>query len=449
MRPPAVAVGLALLVATPLRGEEAPRLLNPYERVKNGPPLTNVVHKMEIPWIWTKLRRPDHHPSARMPPLGLADDEARDVLAYLASVSDPGPPGPGWPTWAAKTFEEMSGDEAAEADALVERGKGVWGRARCTICHRVRGPGGGAIGGFVDLRVGGTDLDFASGRLKRGWLYDWIRDPKRYFPRTLMPRYDLTDDEVRGLVEFILRDDSFQPAAPPDGGGPEPQEVLGARADRTSRGRRVIEMSRCVVCHDIRGIPEVLPPQPEDPAPQKGTFEWVVHDRRCLTCHAVSGRGGTYAPDLTGAGSRLQLEWVREFVQRPDLVRPLSQQMPRFNLSAEEGALVADFVAAHLRASAVPDEIPGGKPREDEEARGRELFESKGCRSCHGVGEGPGGVVGPDLADVGGRLRPGALWQHLGSPRARNPHSQEPDLALGGDEARALAVYLSTKRRRR
>ncbi len=36
-------------------GRIATPLYNPYERIKNGPPLTNIFQKAKPEWIWTKL----------------------------------------------------------------------------------------------------------------------------------------------------------------------------------------------------------------------------------------------------------------------------------------------------------------------------------------------------------------------------------------------------------
>lgn len=427
---------LSLLLAAQIGGQETP-LRNAYERPKNGPPLTNVLHKAERSWLWAKVRNPKHHPSARMPEFGFTDDEASDILAYLDSVSDPSSPGIEWPAWANKRFEEMNDDEATEMLDLVDRGKAVWGNARCTVCHVVNGPGGKLIGGFVDLRVGGMDLQIAAAKLKRDWLFRWIKDPKTYFPDTLMPRYRLSDEEIRALVEYILRDDAFQSPA-------------GTPSDRPpgdpSRGKRLMEVSRCVVCHEVRGIPEVLSLSERRVPPQGNTMDWIAHDVRCLSCHTIEGRGGTYAPDLTNVGSRLQADWVREFVQRPDLVRPLSQQMPKFNLSEEEAKAVVEYITTRRIDSRIPAEIPGGPVNERDVEQGREAFRSRGCAACHSTGEGPGGAVGPSLLSVATRLRPGYIWYHLKNPHSVNPYSAEPDYGLSDEEARFLAAYLSTKK---
>ncbi len=430
-------------------GQGAPPY-NPYERPKNGPPLTNVSHKVELSWLSQKLAEPKHHVSARMPDFEFGDDEVLDIMAYLKSIADDPLPARAWPAWTAKGFDEMDDDELDVCFELVDKGKAVWGNARCTICHVVNGPGGELIGGFVDLRVGGIDLQIAGPKLRRDWLYGWIKDPKVYFSDTLMPRYRFSEDELTALVEFILREDAFQP--PEEEEETEKKEDVAKRFEvlddpkRAGRGKALIEMSRCVVCHDIRGIPEVLSlPKPE-PAPAPGSFEFLAYDLRCLSCHAIEGRGATYAPDLTGEGSRLHEQWIAQFVESPDIIRPLSQQMPKLNMTAEEARIIASYLSTSRRDDRIPEDIPGEPVTAEDIQRGREVYQARGCFSCHTTGEGPGGVVGPDLTTVEERMKPGAIWFHIRKPHAVGPYSAEPDYGMTDDEARVLAAYLSRRK---
>ena len=425
-------------------------LFNPYERPKNGPPLTNVFHKVKSPsWFLAKIGNPMSHPAARMPDLKVTDDEVLDIMAYLKSIADPDFAEQHWPAWADKGFEDMDDDELDAMFELTDRGQAVWSNARCSICHRANGPSGEFVGGFVDLRVGGIDLMGTGPKLTRNWLYAWIKEPKVYFPNTLMPRFRLDDADIRALVEYLLRDDAFRPPEDAEADDPERWKVLD-EPQRITHGRQLIELSRCVVCHDIKGIPEILSlPAPDagaGDAPPTGTFEFLAYDLRCLSCHAIDGRGGTYAPDLTGEGSRLLEDWIADFVESPDMIRPLSQQMPKFNLTADEAKIIASYMSTSRRDPRIPERIPGGEITEQKIERGREIFRAKGCLSCHTADAESGGVVGPDLRLVAERLKPGAIWFHLKNPHTVNPYSAEPDYGLPVEDVRALSAYLSTRK---
>ena len=441
-------IGTLLIAIPAVTVAQTVELFNPYERLKNGPPLNDVWHKARPEWLWDKLHNPKHHPSARMPDFTLTDDEVLDVMAFLKASADPSFPSVQWPAWAPKGEDDMTDDEYDAMYELVDEGDSVWRNARCTICHVVEGPGNSLIGGFVDLRVGGIDLQLAGSKLNRDWLYRWIEEPMSYFPETLMPRFRFTDEEIRSLAEFILRDDIFRPDEE-DGGqeqgaaAPPPEWSTLDEPLRAERGEELIESSRCVVCHDIEGMPELYAANERELPPSGENFEFLVYERRCLTCHTVAGRGGTYAPDLTSAGSRLHESWISDFVAAPDLVRPLSQQMPRFNLTEEEARIIASEVSGSFLDALVPADIPEPTVTGDDVQLGAELFSERGCVACHTIGDGPGGIAGPTLGAVADRLQPGYIWHHLTNPRGVNPYSAEPDYGLSDDEARALAAFLS------
>lgn len=440
---PGVILAALALAATP-------DLYNAYERPKNGPPLTNVWHKAKPAWLWTKLHDPKHQSAARMPDFKLADDEVLDIMSFLKAVADSSFPSVQWSAWASKDEDDMSDDEWDAMSALVDKGDVLWRKARCTICHTVEGPADSSIGGFVDLRVGGINLENAASKLKRDWVYQWIKEPMSYFPDTLMPRYRFTHEEIKSLTEFILRDEIFLPDEDEEQeestASPPPQWHLLDDPVRAERGEKLVEIGRCVVCHDIKGIAEVIA-KPERELPPRGeNFEFLVYEIRCLSCHTVAGRGGTYAPNLTTVGSRLHADWITQFVATPDMLRPLSQQMPKFNLTKQEAEIIASEVSRSLRDKLIGGDIPGATVAPEDIQKGAEMFSERGCVACHTTGEGSGGLVGPSLDAVGDRLKSGYIWYHLKNPQGVNAYSAEPDYGLSDDEARLLAAFLSRRK---
>jgi mono/diheme cytochrome c family protein len=419
-----------------VKGSNAPlgEFPNPYERPKQGPPLTNVIYKVDTRWLYNWLKAPEEHdPNAKMPNLKLDDNEIKAVGAYLAGIADQDFPQVEWEPFLLKTEDEMTDGEWERMDALFAEGKQIWSKARCTICHAA-----GGRGGFLKLGVA-FDLSKVAFKVNRNWLYQWIKDPKEYFPETLMPRYRFSDGDLRALVEYILRDDAFSPEEDEESEEEGPVEFsLSKDESLVEEGKRVIELSRCVLCHDIEGIEDMLPvgrkrSQPSD------EFAELLNDVRCLTCHSIQGTGGDYAPDLTYAGSKLKVEWTERFLAAPDMIRPLSQQMPRFNLTEAEAKIAARYIKENF--------VRPGPPIKDEASaspqidQGRGIFRQKGCLSCHLLGE-EGGSVGPDLTDIRERLEPEYIFYHLKHPQQANPYAVEPDYGLSDEEAMALTRFL-------
>jgi cytochrome c2 len=414
-------------------------LEDPYKRPKNGPTLKNVIHKANREWLKRWISNPkDMVPNARMPMLELSDDEIEAVLAYLESIADKEFPKQKWDSYLMKSDEDMSDEEYEKMDELVSGGKGVWGRARCNICHPVKGKGG-----VVGV---GPDLGTIADKVNRDWLYLWIKEPRSYFHYTQMSRYRFDDKELRKLVEFIMRDWDFKPeeeeeevSNKSETNTPEKSSTI-IQGSLVEKGKRIIELKRCFLCHEIEGISELLPiNEKEDTA--KEDFEKLLNDIMCLTCHNIQGKGGTFAPDLTHEGSKLKESWIRDFLQTPDIIRPLLKQMPKFNMSIEEAETTVQFIEKFFVNKKIPiEEYIDVEPTEEEISKGKELYDAKGCRSCHAIGD--GGVVGPNLQKVGDRLENGFIFYHLKDPHLEVPDAVEPNYNLTDEEATAITHFL-------
>jgi cytochrome c1 len=114
-------------------------------------------------------------------------------------------------------------------------------------------------------------------------------------------------------------------------------------------------------------------------------------------------------------------------------------------------ALIATLALAAGADPPVAAADAGGDP-----ARGRAHIARVGCGVCHvipGV-HGPGGVLGPSLAQFGSRLylagslpnRPPVLEQFVRNAPSLVPNTAMPDLPLDEQEARDIAAYLYTLR---
>jgi mono/diheme cytochrome c family protein len=430
---------------------------DPHKRPKNGPTLKNIVHKANKEWLKKWISNPlEMVPNARMPRLMLNDDEIEAVLAYLESIADKELPKQKWDPYLQKSEDDMSDEEYEKMDELVSGGKAVWGRARCNLCHPVKGEGG-AVGV-------GPDLGKISEKINRDWLYLWIKEPKSYFHNTQMARYRFDDTELRHLVEFIMRDWDFKSEEEDEdedeteeseavseeakeneaGEGEETEAIakLSIIPDGTlaEKGKRIMELSRCFICHEIEGISDLLPIPKKDNKTEEG-FEKLLNDIRCMTCHNIQGKGGTFAPELTHEGSKLKETWIKDFLQKPDIIRPLLKQMPKFNITAEEAEAAVKFIEEHFVGDEIPlEKFADLKPTEEEINKGKELYDAKGCRSCHAISD--GGVVGPNLKRVGDRLENGYIFSHLKDPHMEMPDAVEPNYELTDEEATAITHYL-------
>jgi len=188
-----------------------------------------------------------------------------------------------------------------------------------------------------------------------------------------------------------------------------------------------------------------------------------VAQRNCLTCHAspaaLTATGAAKmpelardAPRLTGAGSRLQQDWVAAWIADPTALRnkttmPAALAHLPAERRAAEAADLAAYVASLKSGDTATGPAGGGHAAPAGEKlieKGEILFEDRGCIACHRFTP-PGEDDEYDrvsLHFVGAKFHAGALKSFLLDPRANYRWSRMPHPRLQPDEAAALAAHL-------
>lgn len=221
----------------------------------------------------------------------------------------------------------------------------------CFSCHE--------IPGFEGLTFRGPSLASIGYKVRSGWLAVWLHDPKAYLPQSKMGNFRLSTQEITSLQAFLLS----QRAQPPlDSTG-----IDWKRAD-AANGRA------------------------------------LFGELRCVSCHAVNGRGGTMGPELTKIGDKVQRDWLFSYLKDPHRVQP-DTPMLQYRLTDEQLRDLTSFLFDEYGSAAAATEPP---PVTYQDARlvaeGRAVFERRGCTSCHRL---PGfkdtGRIGPSLAGIADR----------------------------------------------
>ncbi len=358
-----------------------------------GPELTHVGAKTSRDWLYTWLRDPHRlQPKTLMPRFRFADEEARDVAAYLASELAEPPP------------DFVAGPEPPPA-ALADEGRRVFEKRGCYSCHDLEGfaklarigPKLSAIGDRV-LETAALDARHVAPTLPN-WIHTKVRTPDAVLEGARMPTFGFDEKDGAALAVALLS--------------------LRAR-----------EMPAARTTHD-----------PSRPAwePQ-GEMGALVRRYRCLSCHSVQGTGGTLSTvALDRIGSQLTREHVESFVQKPYGIRvSLPSRMPQLGVTAAEAKTIAGYLATVMIDDAVEGEVPRDAATVE---RGRALFARDGCAACHIAGE-KGGYVGPELNGSAARLKPGWTVSWLMTPQKWRPGTLEPDTGRSREEAEALAAYV-------
>lgn len=143
----------------------------------------------------------------------------------------------------------------------------------------------------------------------------------------------------------------------------------------------------------------------------------ALYNRSCTMCHGLDGAAGDRAPAL-GA----QRRYLRS--TPADLYDAIKNGIPGTGMpgsplpQADANRIVAYILS--LRATALDVEVAGNRER------GRAIFAGKGgCSGCHMV-NGQGGVIGPDLSNLGAERSLAAIRDALTVSKPTPPRGYAP-----------------------
>jgi len=226
----------------------------------------------------------------------------------------------------------------------LEGARGAWRGARlfeakaCDGCHVAdTASGGGRLG--PDLSRIGDELGLA--RIAQA-----IADPSADLPDTRMPRYPLSDSQVRSLAYYLK--------------------------SRVERPNHVTPMMLQARKGGPSGEVREVPPQQE-----------LLSQARCLACHRFGEEDGRIAPDLSHIGALRDRDYLADFLRSPASRIP-GAHMPPARLPGSWEAPLTDFLA---RAR-------GPLHHEDPKHLYMEL-----CQRCHAANGDGRGLIHRNLAD--------------------------------------------------
>ncbi len=245
--------------------------------------------------------------------------------------------------------------EALATGRQLREGRELLASLRCLKCHA---PGSldllRAASSMPELATDAPDLADAGVRLNVEWMARWISDPKSLRPTATMPRmlHDQPEAKARDIAAYLatLGAESKSVASP-------------AAADLVAGGGRLFANLGCVGCHTL--------PSNDD---------WAKDPKRV---------------PLRLVGAKWQPKALVAFLQQPDRHYAWIK-MPNFHLTTAE----ATKLAAYLTSS-TPVKMTTADPAPGDPARGRALFASVGCASCHALPGVVDALKAPALAAIG------------------------------------------------
>jgi mono/diheme cytochrome c family protein len=360
-----------------------------------APELTRAGSKLNADWVFEWIKNPRaFRPTTKMPSLRLTDQEARDITAYLMTLKDD------------RKFEQKK--LSMDDPDLIKKGDKLIREYGCAGCHVIKGMEkeskvSVALSNFGKKRV--DELDFGDTKVPHTW-DDWVfgklKDARQYTTERIiskMPVFALADSEIV-VLRTLLRGMTKEVPEP------EYQQAFDKRVQSTEAGRKLVSYYNCINCHQIEEI--------------GGSIKAVLDDEAMAP------------PYLLPEGSKVQENWLHDFLKMPTPIRPwLNIRMPSFQLTDQEITTISKyFLALHSKELELRDYQPT-QPDPKYLSVGKTLFNDLQCLSCHYTGRVPEGKtpadLAPNLALSKTRLKPEWIAEWIARPDSIQPGTRMPN----------------------
>ncbi|MFZ0732124.1 MAG: c-type cytochrome [Candidatus Sulfotelmatobacter sp.] len=256
-------------------------------------PVTQLIFLSGMPhtlpdYISGKIKQPRaFSPGLKMPQYTFTPSQIDSLTTALLSLNERSTTLP--PSLAVSATPESDYQPAGKAGKLMND-------LACLSCHRIAGHGG-------DMA---PDLTWEGSSVQREWLAQFFKNPGTLRPALIrrMPRFNLTDDEVNELTDYIMT--VYQsPAVDRDS-----MPLSGYSQGKVELGKQLFY----------------------------GKYA-------CQSCHIVDTKTdkGYIGPTLTQVGSRLTAAWIYQWMKNPQALRPGTIE-PNRAMSDEDAAAVTAFL---------------------------------------------------------------------------------------------------------
>ena len=371
-----------------------------------APSLTYTGSKINRGWLIKWLKNPkDYLPKTRMPRFDLSDKEIGYVADYLMSAARRAPAFP-------------TGDDAGGGinNSLTEEGENLFNALGCPGCHKINGKGN-------DF---GPGLSNIGGKVKSDWLYEFLRKPKSYDPKTIVPDFRIPEKEIPALATYLMslkkneKPGPLTPSLSPD--------KRGGILEGVEKGKKIVRDYGCTGCHEIETLSFQYNAPELDGIGDKRVDELVFNNLNDVE------------KTLTG--------WLEVKVREPGRFATdrIVTRMPDYNFNDEQTKALVAFLLS------IKDKSVSLKYRKTlidpdrAEMRGGKILEKYNCTGCHKI-NGKGGDIGPELTYEGKKSRPEWLFAFLKRPYKIRPapilKAGMPDFNLSDEEVNTIIEYLS------
>lgn len=378
---------------------------------KIGPELNQLPAKTKPEWLFRWVRNPkDYNPHTRMPNFRFTDEQAEAITAFL------------WNIGKESTYRPQKG---ISAGGNAERGKQLVNTIGCKGCHvvgddeRMRQ----ARGFSYDIA---PELSRAASKLDPDWIFEWIKNPRKYRPDTRMPSLRLTDQEAKDIVAYLgtLKDNRQF----------EQKKLMLDSPELITKGDKLVREYGCHGCHAIKGT-----------------------EKESRVSVALSNIGRKRVDELDFGDTKIPHTWDDFIFNKIKDARIFTtdriiSKMPVYSLADSEIVALRTLLRGFTKEQPEPEyHKPFDKHQQAIES-GRRLTQYYNCINCHQIEEIGGtikatleeeGMEPPYLFPTGAKVQ--ELWLHdfLKNPTTIRPWLQirMPTFSLTDDEISTIQKY--------
>ncbi len=285
------------------------------------------------------------------------------------------------------------------------RGEDLVNSLGCLGCHRIENEPTDEVTSLQSLRRDhGPNLVGVGAKTSREWIYNWLKEPKRYSPETTMPNLRLSNQEAADIAAYLMT---------LDGNGFKGQEVPS---------QNNLELDKIVLSFLLQMNSDydsrIMLSGMEEKEKLDYTGEKLIRFYGCFGCHNISGFEDEkpIGIELTEVGIKhadkldfgllkiehTKLAWFTQKLLHPrsfdkDKVKTAYEKlrMPDFDFDEAEVEALSTALLGFEKASYGVKPARSVNPDVHE---GQWLVREFNCQGCHFV-EGDGGAIRPTITD--------------------------------------------------
>ncbi|MBC8346117.1 MAG: c-type cytochrome [Candidatus Marinimicrobia bacterium] len=313
--------------------------------------------------------------------------------------------------------------ELFKMDRLPNKGNAENGRVLvnslgCLGCHTTEGEVRAEFQSVNTLRrEHGPALIKLGSKTTQRWIYNWIRDPQKYYAETKMPNLRLSKQEAADISAYLIsqRDKDFEQNPTPGVDEVELNVIVSELLSSTLRndevkarlgrmeideklnyvGGKLIRQYGCFSCHDIDGFEGAKP---------IGTT--LSTEGSKLITKLDFGYFHDKIPHTKWDWFDLKLDNPRIFDMIPledhtykmKVKSPLDKlRMPHFGMNNQERDAIVTVIMGLVKDEIPPSKLPNRTQRNIALEAGQILVDQYNCKGCHPI-DGDGGAIQPTIA---------------------------------------------------